>query len=108
VTDAPVFRYHDTGTDRVSDRTQSLGDPLQAAWCHRRMLEVFPELREVAPRVWADHLARSAFFRALGGERRAAARETFASLRVARWRTAVAAAAAVLAGPRLTRRVYGR
>jgi glycosyltransferase involved in cell wall biosynthesis len=106
--DTPVLRYDDTGTDRVSDRTQSLSDPLQAGWCHRRMLEVFPELREVAPAVWADHLARSAFFRLLAGQRRAALHEAVAALRVARSRSALTAAAAILAGPRLTRYVYSR
>jgi glycosyltransferase involved in cell wall biosynthesis len=106
--DTPVLRYDDTGSDRVSDRSQSLSDPLQAGWCHHRMLEVFPELREVAPAVWADHLARSAFFRLLGGQRRAALREAVASLRVARRRSALTAAAAIIAGPRLTRYIYSR
>jgi glycosyltransferase involved in cell wall biosynthesis len=106
--DTPVLRYDDTGADRVSDRAHSLDDPVQAAWCHHRMLEVFPEMREVAPEVWAEHLARSAFFRALAGDRRAAARETVASLRVAPRRSAMAAAGAAIAGPRITRYLYGR
>jgi hypothetical protein len=104
--DHPVLRYDDTGADRVSDRLQSLTDPAQAAWCHRRMLEAFPELRDIAPAVWAEHLARSAFFRVLAGERRAALREAVDSLRVTPRRSALTAAAAVIAGPRLTRYIY--
>ena len=106
--DTPVLRYDDTGVDRVSSRAQSLSDPAQAAWCHHQMLAAFPELRNVAPQVCADHLARSAFFRALAGERRAAVRETISSLRVAPRRSALTAAAAVIAGPRISRRVYDR
>ena len=73
--DTPVLRYDDTGADRVSDRTQSLSDPVQAAWCHHRMLEVFPEMREVAPEVWAEHCALGVLPRAGRGSPRGGTRD---------------------------------
>jgi hypothetical protein len=105
--DRPVLRYDDAGEDRLSSRQQALADPLDAAWCHHQILDLFGEdMRELAPDVWADHLARAAFFSVLGGQRRDAARDVRRALSASRSRSVLAAAAAVAAGPALVRRLY--
>jgi glycosyltransferase involved in cell wall biosynthesis len=107
VYDEPVLVYDDVSVDRMTDPSQSLKHPVAAAWCHRRMLEVFgSELRNLDPEVWADHVARGAFWRMVGGDRSGALREVSRAVRASRNPSVMKAAAAIVAGPRLARRIY--
>lgn len=108
VHDEPILRYDDTSDDRLSNRRHSLADPGDAAWCHHDLIEQFgPELRELDPLAWGDHLAKAAFFEVLDHRRLAGARTLLRSLAVSPTRSTVIGAAALLLGPGPARHLYG-
>ena len=107
VFDRPALIYDDSGEDRLSGRGRSREDPLEAAWCHRQLLDLYgSELRVLDPLAWADHVAKESFFEVLGGRRGRAGRALGRALSVSPQRSVAVAAVALVAGRRITRWAY--
>lgn len=107
--DRPVLGYDAGGSDRLSARERTLSDPAEAVRCQEQLLDLFGErLHRLDPYLWAEHVAREAVYRVLAGERRRGASSVVRALRASRRRPVLLAAAAVTAGPSLSRLAFRR